>query len=278
MRVGGGRHPARSRPRRTVNGKTLNGPRRSRESLGRRRRRWERPIPSGHPTTTRVSELLFTGAIGKVMQGRAREGSSCARWDRSPRRRELHRCDAGSRATGGSSRGSLVRPSGRPAARAMLETASPHRPSIRAPRGERDPRSVRRAGTSAGIGARGCASRVDDTAESLFAFSRRFALTPKRGAGEQGEARGPGRRTARNAEGERRCLGPYRSQEPFTRLGGGGLGSRVRPEVAETRDRGPTPVDVAPPGKPAERRGIRGTPADGNRRRQRSGPLDGSPK
>lgn len=176
MRVGGGRHPARSRPRRTVK-----SPRRSRESLGRRRRRRERPIPGGHPTTTRVSELLFTGAIGKVMQGRAREGSSCARWDRSPRRRELHRCDAGSRATGGSSRGSLVRPSGRPAARAMLETASPHRPSIRAPRGERDPRSERRAGTSAGIGARGCASRVDDTAESLSAFSRRSAPAPKKG-------------------------------------------------------------------------------------------------
>lgn len=181
MRVGGGRHPARSRPRRTVK-----SPRRSRESLGRRRRRRERPIPGGHPTTTRVSELLFTGAIGKVMQGRAREGSSCARWDRSPRRRELHRCDAGSRATGGSSRGSLVRPSGRPEARAMLETASPHRPSIRAPRGERDraPRGERkrRRGLGHVVVLRGSMTRQSLSPPSLGAP----LPLPKRASGRAG--------------------------------------------------------------------------------------------
>ena len=45
----------------------------------------------------------------------------------------------------------------------------------------------------------------------------------------------------------------------FTRLGGAGLGPRVRPEVALRCDRGPTPEDAAsrcaPPGTPAGRQG-----------------------
>jgi len=82
--------------------------------------------------------------------------------------------------------------------------------------------------------------------------------------------------------GARRCLGPRRSQETVH------AAWRSRPRLSgSTRgrsgDRGPTPVDTAsrcaPLGKPAERRGIRGTPierrSEKNTLRERS---VGSPK
>lgn len=84
------------------------------------------------------------------------------------------------------------------------------------------------------------------------------------------------------SEGARRCLGPRRSQETVH------AAWRSRPRLSgSTRgrfgDRGPTPVDTAsrcaPLGKPAERRGIRGTPierrSEKNTLRERS---VGSPK
>jgi hypothetical protein len=65
--------------------------------------------------------------------------------------------------------------------------------------------------------------------------------------------------------GARRCLGPRRSQETVH------AAWRSRPRLSgstrgRSRDRGPTPVDTAsrcaPLGKPAGRRGIRGTPTE----------------
>jgi hypothetical protein len=96
-----------------------------------------------------------------------------------------------------------------------------------------------------------CAPRVDDTAEALFA-TRKCSLSSRRGeadgaeptGGNTGGPRGPGRRCARTRRetsrragprgprecaDERRCLGPVGSQEPFTRLGGSGLGPRDDP-------------------------------------------------
>jgi hypothetical protein len=148
------------------------------EGLGRRRRCRGRPIPGDHPTTTKVSELLRTGAIGEVAQGRARQGSTRssgprgfgrARQSRSPRAGKLHRCVVDRRATGGSRAGAgrPEREAGGPrgfGAQSHGNTEPPQRPTCpgragnTARFGEKTPR-----GRSAH-----CAPRVDDTAEALF--------------------------------------------------------------------------------------------------------------
>jgi len=98
------------------------------------------------------------------------------------------------------------------------------------------------------------------TRQKLFSASRVLRLERDGAAG----AAESGRRFGRIArESEKVPRARAKPRQPFTRLGGVGLGSRVT-----TRDhnlgcgRGPTPVDVAPPGEPAERRGIRGTPTE----------------
>lgn len=101
------------------------------------------------------------------------------------------------------------------AARAAPETESPHR--------SHGPHSARRASTEWRLG-RDCASRVDDMAEAPYATS--LSSVPK--GRTLGGAR-TGSPVRVSARGVRRCFGPNQSQEPFTRLGGGGLGPRVRP-------------------------------------------------
>jgi hypothetical protein len=113
------------------------------EGLGRRRGCRGRPIPGGHPTTTRVSKLLWSGAIGKVAQGRARQGSiqsmsprglARARQGRSPGPRSFTGALRIAGKPGVRERG-LVVPNGRLAARAALVTEPPHTPDVPCPSG-----------------------------------------------------------------------------------------------------------------------------------------------
>lgn len=113
---------------------------------------------------------------------------------------------------------------------------------------------------AAEIGGTCGASRVGDTAEALRALRR------ARPRGRCGAERADRERRSERSTRARRCLGPRRSQENrFTRLGGAGLGSRVRPEVARCatagRRRRTQPRAALHRGRPRGDRGIRGTPA-----------------
>lgn len=136
-----------------------------------------------------------------------------------------------------------------------------------APLQKRSGRTVRDAArreacgsNAAGIGGTCGASRVGDTAESSSCAPSRASARTWRAERADRE-----RRSERSTRA-RRCLGPRRSQENrFTRLGGAGLGSRVRPEVARCatagRRRRTQPRAALPRGSPRGDRGIRGTPA-----------------
>lgn len=109
------------------------------------------------------------------------------------------------------------------------------------------------------VGGTCCASRVSDTAEALY------VLRCVRPRGRHAAERADRVAGAREKRGSERCLGPRRSQETVH------AAWRSRPRLSgstrgRSRDRGPTPVDTAsrcaPLGKPAGRRGIRGTPAE----------------
>jgi hypothetical protein len=123
------------------------------------------------------------------------------------------------------------------------------------------PRAARRSGENvAEIGGTRSASRVGDTAESSScAPPHASARTMRDGAG------GPGTPVRTKHEGEKVPRAKARPREPFTRLGGAGLGSRVRPEVARCatagRRRRTQLRAVLPRGRPRGDRGIRGTPA-----------------
>jgi len=142
-----------------------------------------------------------------------------------------------------------------------------------------------RGATPRGLEARTSASWVGDTAEASFA-SREAAsrkglrlerdLPRKRAAAG---APGSGRRSGRNNERSEKVLrASARPRQPFTRLGGVGLGSRVfRPEIA-CRSRADAGGHRSA-GEARERRSIRGTPprsaVEGD---NPSAPSDGSPK
>jgi hypothetical protein len=143
-----------------------------------------------------------------------------------------------------------------------------------------------RAGNTARIGEktrRGrsahCAPRVDDTAEALFvtrscSSSKGTGLvigqhqrgtrtgSPVRANANERRLAERGRKTDANA---RREKVPRACPKPRTVHAAWWKRPRPsgRPEVAapKAHDCGPTPVDTAPPGVPAGRRGIRGTPA-----------------
>jgi len=114
------------------------------ERLGRRERRRGRPSPGGHPTTTRVSRLLRSGAIERAVRaassrelGAWTEGPITSMWikpcrceRRSPPPKEV----AAAIARAG-------RPEREPAARAAPAMESPHRSHGRSSRGERADRA-----------------------------------------------------------------------------------------------------------------------------------------
>lgn len=131
----------------------------------------------------------------------------------------------------------------------------------------------RRAGRPCEDGGTHRASRVDETAEALFVTCSRLALK-RSGRGEDARTGSPARAKDEETRKVPRTVAKPETIHVARR-------TRSRPS-GSTRgrlgDRGPTPVDIAPPGKPAGRRGIRGTPAGRRWRRTRSGTSVGSPK
>lgn len=160
---------------------------------------------------TRMSKLL---ALGGDRGGRAKTSSSgleSARQERSPRR-------------GGFTGATRVagQPAARPAGRRETDGTRGFGNGAAALSAEPAPPRGGSGMSSAEVGARDRASRVGDTADASSLFSTLVV-------GKHAD-RAAGARETREA---RRCLGPHRNQEPFMRLGGGGLGSRVRPGVAQ---------------------------------------------
>jgi hypothetical protein len=134
---------------------------------------------------------------------------------------------------------------------------SPHRSraALREERGSTAPREGRR-NERAEDRSPHRTSRVDDMAEALFAA---FSRPDLKRIGRGGDGRD---RVAGSREGEETRKVPRTVEKPETVHAA--RRTRSRPSGStrgRLRDRGPTPVDAAPPGKPAGRRGIRGTPA-----------------
>jgi hypothetical protein len=117
-------------------------------------------------------------------------------------------------------------------------------------------------------------SRVGDTAaSSLSTFSPALNTQGSERIGSPIRNRG-----VRGGRRERR-LGLTRSQRPFTRRGGGSLGSRDRPEDRRKTICGPTPADAIALCREAREATRRQRYAHGcDRRRQRSGGPMRSPK
>jgi len=131
-----------------------------------------------------------------------------------------------------------------------------------------------RGATPRGLEARTCASWVGDTAEASFASRE----APSRKGWSCGSARIGSPIRTNNERGEKVLRASARPRQPFTRLGGVGLGSRVfRPEIV-MRSRADAGGHRSA-GEARERRSIRGTPTrsavEGD---NPSAPSDGSPK
>lgn len=136
-----------------------------------------------------------------------------------------------------------------------------------------------RGATPGGLEARTCASWVGDTAEASFASreaaSRKGLVSKER---SYGSARIGSPIRTNNERSEKVLRASARPRQPFTRLGGVGLGSRVfRPEIV-MRSRADAGGHRSA-GEARERRSIRGTPTrsvvEGD---NTSAPSDGSPK